>query len=108
MDLRIQAVMNLVRQGPAREFELDVLAQTANISVSHLRHLFKSETGMTLAHFIKRVRLEKAEQLLQTTFLSVKEIMNRVGIVNQSYFSREFKTMYGLAPGEYRRAQRKD
>ncbi len=108
MDPRIQTIIDLAQQDPARAFDLDTLAQATNISASHLRHLFRSETGMTLAYFIKRARLERAEQLLLTTFLSVKEIMNRVGIVNQSYFSREFKTMYGLAPGEYRRAQRKD
>ncbi len=108
MDPRVQAIIVVIQQDPAREFELNALAQTANVSASHLRHLFKSETGMTLPSFIKRLRMERAEQLLQTTFLSVKEIMNRVGIVNQSYFSREFKAMYGLAPGEYRRAQRRE
>jgi AraC-like DNA-binding protein len=34
----------------------------------------------------------------------VKEIMNRVGITNESYFSREFKKAHGLAPGKYRAA----
>ena len=106
MDPRIETVLRLIRDEPGREFELETLAQTANISVSHLRHLFKSQTGITPAQFVKQVRMERAEELLRTTFLSVKEIMNRVGIPNQSYFSREFKKVYGLAPGEYRRVER--
>jgi AraC-like DNA-binding protein len=104
VDPRIESVLRMIRDEPGREFELETLAQTANISVSHLRHLFKSQTGITPTKFIKQVRMENAEQLLRTTFLSVKEIMNRVGIPNQSYFSREFKKMYGLAPNEYRRS----
>ena len=106
MDPRIETLLTLIRDDPAREYDVDALAQTANISASHLRHLFKSQTGLTPAQFIKQVRMEMAEQLLRTTFLSVKEIMNRVGVLNQSYFSREFRKMYGMAPGEYRRTER--
>lgn len=105
VDARIQAVLTLIRNHPAREFKVAILAQTANVSASHLRHLFKSETGTTPAQFIKTVRMEHAELLLRTTFLSVKEIMNQVGIYNESYFSREFKRIYGLPPTRYRRNQ---
>ena len=52
--------------------------------------------------YLKLIRMQKAEQLLLSTFLSVKEIMNRVGISNESYFSREFKRTFGLAPLQYR------
>jgi AraC-like DNA-binding protein len=36
--------------------------------------------------------------------LSVKEIMNRVGLSDESHFVHEFKKTYGLAPSKYRRA----
>jgi transcriptional regulator GlxA family with amidase domain len=67
-----------------------------------LRHLFKAETGETPTQFLKEVRLRDAERLLLTTFLSVKEIMNRVGFLDESHFGHEFKRMYGLAPSKYR------
>ncbi len=86
----------------SKKIEVAELAGKANISVSHLRHLFKLETGLTLTQYIKLIRMQKAEQLLLSTFLSVKEIMNRVGIRNESYFSREFKRTFGLAPLQYR------
>lgn len=96
--------MSAIRDQPAAHFDLEELARKANLSASHLRHLFKSETGFTPARFVKQVRLEQAAHLLGTTFLSVKEVMNRVGITNESYFSREFKKVYGVAPGEFRNA----
>ncbi|MGH9881794.1 MAG: helix-turn-helix domain-containing protein [Pyrinomonadaceae bacterium] len=65
------------------------------------------ETGLTLMQYLKLVRMQEAEHLLRTTFLSVKEIMNRVGINNESYFSREFMKAHGLAPGKYTAASRK-
>jgi AraC-like DNA-binding protein len=86
----------------SRGIDVGELARKANISASHLRHLFKVETGLTLTQYVKLIRMQKAEQLLLSTFLSVKEIMNRVGINNESYFSREFKRTFGLAPLQYR------
>jgi AraC-like DNA-binding protein len=102
MDSRIQMAISTIQNRFSREIVIDQLARKANISASHLRHLFKLETGLTLTQYIKLIRMQKAEQLLLTTFLSVKEIMNRVGIKNESYFSREFKRAFGLAPLQYR------
>ena len=46
--------------------------------------------------------MREAEKLLRTTFLSVKEIMNCVGLSNESHFVHEFKKTYKLAPSKYR------
>jgi transcriptional regulator GlxA family with amidase domain len=102
LDSRIQTTIALLQGGIASRVDVDELARKANISTSHLRHLFKLETGLTLMQYLKLIRMQKAEQLLLSTFLSVKEIMNRVGISNESYFSREFKRTFGLAPLQYR------
>ena len=40
--------------------------------------------------------------LLTTTFLSVKEIVRRVGLTDESHFVRDFKRFYGVTPSEYR------
>jgi len=54
--------------------------------------------------FLTRVRLEKARKLLATEFLTVKEVMNRVGMSDASSFARSFKAAYGMTPGDYRKA----
>ncbi len=46
----------------------------------------------------------EAEKLLRTTLLSVKEIMNRVGISNESHFVHAFKKAHRLSPSKYRSA----
>jgi AraC family transcriptional regulator, arabinose operon regulatory protein len=102
LDPRIQITISTIQTQISSKVDVNRLAQKANISASHLRHLFKMETGLTLMQYIKLIRMQKAEQLLLSTFLSVKEIMNRVGISNESYFSREFKRTFGLAPLQYR------
>ena len=88
--------------GTATSPDMRGIARQVNLSPSRLRHLFKKETGKTPAQFLKSLRLKQAALLLSTTFLSVKEISNRVGISNTSHFVREFKKIYGLAPTTYR------
>jgi AraC-like DNA-binding protein len=102
LDQRIESIITTLQKRIARQFDIETLARQANISTSHLRHLFKMETGLTVMQYLKLIRMQQAEHLLCTTFLSVKEIMNRVGITNESYFCREFKKLHGLPPSKYR------
>src|SRR3990172_12441555 len=102
MDHRIQIITSRIEEQFSRELKISELARMVNVSASHLRHLFKSETGLTPTQYLKRLRMQKAQALLETTFLSVKQISNEVGFSNDTYFSREFKKTYGVAPGRYR------
>jgi len=100
MDRRIELVISKIDSDPG-SCSLPALAALVLLSPSRLRHLFKQETGTTPSHYLKIARLVKAELLLRTTFLSVKEIMNLVGLTS-SHYVREFRREYGLSPTEYR------
>jgi AraC family transcriptional regulator of arabinose operon len=102
MDRRIQIIVALMESRISASPDMLGIASQVNLSPSRLRHLFKKETGKTPAQFLKSLRLRQAALLLSTTFLSVKEISNRVGIPNTSHFVREFKKVYGVAPTTYR------
>ena len=102
MDQRVQIVRSAIEKDCRRAWTIASQAKLVNLSPSRLRHLFKSETGITPNQFIKEVRLREAERLLRTTFLRVKEIMNRVGFLDESHFGHEFKKTYGVSPSKYR------
>lgn len=93
MDQRIQIILTLIGDNLSCELRLDELARFINLSPSHLRHLFKAEIEMTPAQYQKFLRMEKAKELLETTFLSVKVIMNKVGMQNESHFTQDFKKL---------------
>ena len=78
------------------------IAKMVNISPSRLRHMFKAETGRSLARHVKSIRIEKAKELLETTFFSVKEVMAKVGMSDESHFVRDFKKECGMTPSQYR------
>ena len=69
MDQRVQIVRSAIERDCRRAWTITALAKLVNLSPSRLRHLFKSETGITPNQFIKEVRLREAEKLLRTTFL---------------------------------------
>lgn len=105
MDRRIQIVSSALETDFRRAWNIVQLGQMVNLSGSRLRHLFKAEMDQTPAQYLKSIRMREAARLLRTTFLSVKEIMNKVGISNESHFVHEFKKTHGLAPSKYRVSQ---
>jgi AraC-like DNA-binding protein len=72
--------------GPIR---LADIAATVHVSSSYLRHLFKRETGTSATHYVKLLRLRRAKELLETSSLSVKEVMSAVGFNDFSHTSFE-------------------
>jgi AraC family transcriptional regulator of arabinose operon len=69
----------------------DTLARAVNLSPSRFQHLFNAEIGMAPTHYLRALRMEAARKLLQTSRLTVKQIINGVGVEDKSHFAREFK-----------------
>ncbi|HEY0100593.1 MAG TPA: helix-turn-helix domain-containing protein [Pyrinomonadaceae bacterium] len=102
MDRRVQIIISSLQEDLRREMILDELAHSLNLSRSRLQHLFKSETGLPPAQYLRRLRLERAKDLMRNSVLSVKQVMTSVGISDKSHFERAFKKAYGLTPRQYR------
>ena len=84
------------------EVSLAEFAQSVNLSVWRLCHIFKSDVGMPPIKYLRLLRMERAKGLLESSFLSVKEIAYQVGLNDESHFVRDFKTTYGYSPAIYR------
>ena len=52
--------------------------------------------------YLRLLRMERAKNLLESSFLSVKEIAFQVGLNDESHFVRDFKSTYGFSPALYR------
>ena len=102
MDARIVIVTVVLADSLRYSLRRADLCRSVNLSSSRLQHLFKSETGKTLAQYRKDARMDEARLLLRTTLLSVKEIMHRVGIGSASHFAHDFRAACGLSPTQYR------
>lgn len=99
---RVKRIIELMEGNPSRTLSLGKMAESVNLSPPYFCYLFKSITGVPPARYLKSLRMQQAATLLTTTFLSVKEIVRRVGFTDESHFVRDFKRIYGVTPSEYR------
>ena len=91
-----------MREDVSGELSLSEFAQSVNLSVWRLCHVFKTDVGMPPMRYLRLLKMERAKDLLESSFLSVKEIGFRVGLTDESHFVRDFKATYGLSPACYR------
>lgn len=86
----------------SQELSLNVIAKESYCNPTYLSQIFKEETGQNFSDYVTQTRVQRAALLLTTTRLSIGEIAEKVGIPNQSYFSRIFVKVTGVQPNKYR------
>ena len=102
----VQAATDYVEQHMASsDMTVESLSEALNMSRVHLYKRMLSLTGNTPSEFIRLIRLQRAEQLLRQSQLSIAEISYKVGFNNPRYFSKYFKEMYGMMPSQYKEAK---
>jgi AraC-like DNA-binding protein len=102
-DPRIGWAIEEMQRRLGEDVTLDDLARRVNLSRSRFAHLFREQTGVSPGRYLRDFRLDRARLLLETTFLSVKEVMAAVGINDPSHFSRDFTATFGTSPREWRK-----
>ncbi len=83
------------------------LAAVVRLNPYHFARQFKAATGLPPHQYVILRRVERAKQLLQAgTDLSLAEVALRAGFSDQSQFSRHFKRLVGVTPGQFRTPSR--
>jgi AraC-like DNA-binding protein len=82
---------------------LEVLAKQAAMSISKFTAAFKIHTGLSAASYIRRIRMDKAMDLLKNTSAPLGDIAGMVGYKHQSRFFHLFREQFGVAPGAFRK-----
>ncbi|MBP1965313.1 AraC family transcriptional regulator [Paenibacillus aceris] len=80
---------------------LQLVAEILKMSSVHLGKIFKENMSVSLAEYIHGVRLEKARELLEQSNFTTVQIIEKIGMENESYFYKLFKKKYGVTPKEY-------
>ncbi len=78
------------------------LAEHCHVSSSYFSRLFTKDVGESYSHFISRLRVEWAKEILESTDCSVQEISEKLGFSEASYFIKTFKKHVGVTPAFYR------
>lgn len=104
MDTRIADIIARMEETLEAAPRVPTLAAQVRLSPSRFAHLFRAETGMPPGRYLHRMRMQRARVLLERTFLSVRDVMARVGFRDPSHFARDFRRFHGTAPSAVRGA----
>jgi ligand-binding sensor domain-containing protein/signal transduction histidine kinase/DNA-binding response OmpR family regulator len=83
------------------ELDVDYLCLEIGMSKSKLYRKIKQITGQSIGEFIRTIRLKKAVQIMTHEDVFLTEVMFRVGIQTQSYFTKAFKKEFGKTPSQF-------
>jgi len=99
--LFIRKLSELVEANMSREeFDVEELAREAHMSRSAIHRRLRFLGKRNASHFIREIRLQKAQEMLRGGFMTASEVAFRVGFGSPAYFSKCFHEYYGYPPGE--------
>ncbi|AOW15722.1 hypothetical protein LPB72_06475 [Hydrogenophaga crassostreae] len=86
-----------------RPLSLDALAKKACSSQRTLNRRFQEQLGMSPAQWLSQARIQRAQTLLETTPLTIEDIVSKVGLGSAANFRAQFHRVTGVSPSNYRR-----
>ena len=98
----IKAPVEYIRKNYHEDIAIEDLAKLAFLSVSALERRFKKYLSKTPKRFLNEIRLENARRLLVETQQPIMEIAHQCGFSEHSYFSKQFKALFGILPSQLR------
>lgn len=105
-DERVTKALKYIHKNIYDDIDIDDLADAACVTKPYLTRLFKRSIGTSPLQYINRKKIEKAELMLLTETISIKELAYTLGFSDHSYFIRLFKKLTGKTPQEYRETMR--
>ena len=106
---RLRAVVEYIEEHLDAGPTLEQMAAVAHLSPYHFARQFKAATGLPPHQYVILRRVERSKRLLQSTDEhSLAEIAAEAGFSDQSQFSRHFKRLVGVTPGQFRMSARID
>lgn len=99
---RIAELWDVVARDLAADWKLTTLARRSALSAEHLRRVCRRELGRTPMEHVTYMRVQRAQELLETTNDKLEAIAPRVGYHSATVFSRAFARVVGQTPSAYR------
>ncbi|HEV3365146.1 MAG TPA: AraC family transcriptional regulator [Acidimicrobiia bacterium] len=99
--VHLRRARDLADRNYAEPLDLDALASAAGVSKYHFLRCFTATYGKTPARYLAERRIERAQDLLRATNLTVTEVCMLVGYTSLGSFSSRFRALVGVSPSAY-------
>lgn len=95
-----------IKENLAEKLTLEDAAEHVSLSKSYFCRILKDELGYTFTEYVNHLRVERAKLYLRDSTMSIADIAYAVGFDDQSYFTRIFKKLTNVSPGQYRKSKK--
>jgi AraC-like DNA-binding protein len=102
----MHGVLQHIQRNFHRPLSLPEVAGTVRLSACHFSTIFSRHVGVSFRDYMKGVRLEKAQDLLQNPSIQIAEVAQSVGYTDPNSFRQAFKAQTGIAPSVWRETLR--
>ena len=105
---RIRTISAYIDRHYSEKLLLTDLARELGLTMGYLSAFFKSAFGLSFQSYVRKLRCEKARQLLLCTDLSLLDISLACGFSDLKYFNQGFAQQFGCSPRQYRLDAQRD
>lgn len=98
----VKEAINFIEQNYQNNITIEEISNYCGLNKSYFGKIFKDVMKIKPQEFLIKYKMTKACELLKTTDLSIKEIGEKVGYINQLHFSKIFKNTYEISPREWK------
>lgn len=102
----LEPLLRLIEAHLSEPWTLAEIARRAALSVRSLNRHFRAQTGTTPLQYLLRARVQRAQQLLETSALSIEQVASETGFGSVTAFRGHFQRIVATSPQAYRRAFR--
>lgn len=95
--------INFMLEQLTKKLKLDEIATETGLSASHFSRLFQNRTGHSPIDYFIQLKIQRACRLLDNSGWMIADVAREMGFEDQFYFSRVFRKVMGMSPGEYRK-----
>ena len=96
------AIKHLEKNYSDSNISAALMAEILSMTPQHFSRVFHKFTGMNFPDYVNNLRLEKAKEIIELTgTTNIKDVAEKAGFNNASYFTSMFRKKYGVPPSKY-------
>jgi AraC family transcriptional regulator len=104
---RLKRVMEFIEANISQSVQVGDLAAVVNLSTAYFSFFFRRATGESPLAYLRRRRIERAQEMMLASDESIAEIALACGLADQSHLNKLFRRLVGSTPAAWRRGQRR-
>ncbi|MFV0555056.1 MAG: two-component regulator propeller domain-containing protein [Mangrovibacterium sp.] len=91
----------IIRNISSSELTVDSMASEVGMSRVHLYRKLKEMTNLSASDYIKSIKMKYAAEILRNKKVPISEVAYKLGYSSPAYFSKSFKSFYGISPKDF-------